>query len=164
MINHVKTLLANEDSSKSDDLGFIIDPSFTPVRLTGKLKDTYESLMGSEIDEKRTAITAVAGLLARVDLEDLLDRYDSRVEEKPKEDTPIFGGFDKGSEAFTYTPFLARQNTSYLFSRTRDDATDKHLEMLKKLFITGTDGYITTAAAVLALVARLELKRTGREC
>lgn len=163
MINHVKTLLANEDSSKSDELGFIIDPSFKPSILTGKLKEIYSALFNTSNKSKRDVLSYVFSVIARVDIDDMLYMFDRRNEQPGTGPVEVFGGFSKDDEVFSFSKFTAAGTSSYLFSHTGDSDTDNLLDKLKRLYSTNIDGTMAVAALVVALAARLELKRLGND-
>lgn len=161
MINHLKTLLANEDSSKSSELGFIIDPSFRPAVITGKLKDAYSALFNTSGMSKRDVLSYVFSVVSRVDLEDMLYIFDKRREGNSNNAKEVFGGFSKDESVYSFEKFTATGTASFLFSRTGDKTTDELLEKLKRMHSSNIDGHMALAALIVALAARLELKRLG---
>lgn len=154
MVNHIKTVLANRTSedAKASGLSFFVDPGFEPVDFPAKLDGIRQEVLAC-CDTEEASLTAVMSVLTMPDMHSFLAEYDTRVEPVPASGSAAVS-MPTGSLC-DFSGFNTKDTENYLFSRTRDEKTDKILDRLYDCRLNDVDGYKGLAAMLFALVARL---------
>lgn len=154
MVNHIKTVLANmtSEEARSAGLSFYIDPKFKPISVPRKLDGIRMSALGccGTLD---TSLDAIISVLCMPDMSEFLQEYDTRME--PVVENSCARIFTPPETPCDFSSFNTKESENYLFSRTRDEKTDKILDRLYACRLNDVDGYKGLSSMLFALVARL---------
>lgn len=152
MVNHVRTLLLNENASSVNDVGgcFPVDRSFSKLNLVGDLAFLHSQMFLGDtgIEQKIRVVNSVFSFVNRVDLRVFFDMLDTRNTEYTRADVEV------PRSVFT-TSFAFRT----AFKQTGILDLDNAISKLKSIYTGKTDGALGVAAAVVAFVFQLEAVR-----
>ena len=161
MINHIKTLLLNEDPNDLDPslCTFAVDKRYKPVKLTGKLKVLYSSLFPVDKEEKCITVDSLYKIVNRVDLKEHLEYFDTRCEESNSECEICVDCIHpelRVREPSNLSGFLSQSAYTVLYSKTGNERADTELASLANIDSFKHDGGINIAARVLALAVKID--------
>lgn len=158
MVNHIRTLLLNKNSSA--DAGWYIDPSFNPIKLTGTILKFHDILFS--YGDSLSTIEYIMPFLMDVEFKDIVDGLDTRstVETNINEPSSIVS-FYKTLSTDNKDTILSCINSgisSSLFSYSEQDS-DFFVSSMKKLSSVFNSSKETTkrfSACILAYVLHLD--------
>lgn len=153
MLNHVRTLLLNENAvdAAGVDGVFPVDPSFHRISLGGSLQELHMLFMqgASGIAGRATVVDCAYALVRRMDLSGRLAVFDSR-------ETPFRGV----TGTRTFGALMARR--AKLLGRTGFEDLDSNIRALESLVYSVEDGPMAEACLIVALACAMEAARRRR--
>lgn len=165
MVNHVRTLLFNANSSEAEECGApYVDPAFVPQTLSGDVLVAMKTLFGDERPSGRLkTVDFCMDFIVSPEFESFLSQFDGRIcadqdENDVKYSTvaEFYGNLDKDFDTRIVEEFISARNTQFLFQHVGNVSTDFNLDSLHTIYINSFETEKRFAAALFALVFRLD--------
>lgn len=171
MVNHVRTLLFNANSAEAEACGApYVDPSFVPQTLSGNVLAAMRTLFGDERPAGRLrTVDFCMDFATSPEFDGFFSRFDRRIcAEQDEKDVKystvaaFYGSLDKDFDTRIVEELISSYNTQFLFQHVGDVATDSALDSLHAIFAGSTETAKRFAAALFALVFRLDHQYSPR--
>lgn len=165
MVNHIRTLLFNENSTDNDP--WVIDQSFHPVRLTGSAADFRNLVIPNDFtyDEKKSRVDLLMPFVLSPEMQTYFAMFDTRIT-VPEDNRQMrrstvrefYDGLAEESSVFVQTS-LESQASQLIFNHVNDVNVDIALDKLSDIAKYSFETVKRFSACLYGLIIKSEFAR-----
>ena len=168
MVNHIRTLLFNENSVNAESAGApYVDPSFVPLTLSGTLYNCVHVLFDGDADllSKMKKVDFCMSCMLSPEFTKYFEMFDTRVSSEKDERivrhstvAEFYEKLDASFDTGIVERALSSSYTQFLFQHVGDVAVDDKLDGLYTLYLNSFETWKRFTAFLYAVVIKLDFQ------
>lgn len=168
MVNHIRTLLFNENAVSAESVGApYVDPSFVPQTLSGTLYNCMRVLFGGNTDlsSRMKTVDFCMSCMLSPEFTKYFEMFDTRVSSEKDERVvkhytvaEFYGKLDPAFDTGIVERAISSSYTQFLFQHVGDASTDEKIDGLYTLYLNSFETWKKFTAFLYAVVIKLNFQ------